>query len=70
MANVSYNYPHMYGRFDWDWDTTRVSLNGNYTYPMKLNNIIPECSKLSVKIYLYSDYTVVFDRSWSMYIDK
>ncbi|MDO5397225.1 MAG: hypothetical protein Q4G33_04775 [bacterium] len=62
--NITYNCPYS----DWEWAGSQVKLSGNYAYPIVLTYPLKSSSAFTIEAFLYADTTVLFNRSWTVYI--
>jgi hypothetical protein len=71
--NFQYKYPYNIwssdSRFYMEWDTSRVSLSGNYTYPLSFKKTYPYIVKARITITASNvSGTSVLNRSWYLYL--
>jgi len=74
MATINFKYKYPYAgysssKYGWEWAESRITLNGNYTYPAVFNTQIPKCSHFSFTINVENTGSgTVLGIPWEVYI--
>jgi hypothetical protein len=71
-VNFQYIYPydlwHPDSRFQTVWDDSRVTLSGNYTYPLRFKTAVPYTVRAKIRITASNvSGASVLNRSWTLY---